>query len=665
MLNKIQKPNDVNKKSFSILKKLLIFLGILLFVTFGYVMFWRLNNTNVNSVQQNDTKNKEIQNEKLKQEFSDFVKLIPNNEKVYIGAFADFGGAEDQVSESKILEFQDIISRGIGWAYFSVNFKDGIRFPKQAVESIDKIYTKTGHKVYPFIRLMPRSTLDEGVVEKTFTLENIINGQFDAQFNEFAKDVKTYKKPVLIDFAVEPNGDWFSWSGKQNGGRVVDKYGELNYPDGPEQYRDAYRHIIDIFRQNDVKNVTWFFHVNAESFPNEDWNKPKYYYPGDDYIDWIGISLYGALTSEDDWLEFDSILARTADDVLAISKNKPIALLEFGVTDYYPNKSKAKWIENAINTILNKKYIDFKAVSYWHENWEEKDGVFASLRLDSSKAVFDTSQEVFQSTNFTDILAFTNNDISNKSYESARFPMWLEYLRYKIEKAKTWFWQLQGKINIYHDVDVYDIDPESVSKKIIDNLHAQNKFVICYVSVGTAEKYRADYKQFNKSVLGNALEDWPDEKWLDIRKFASFKDIMNNRFKFAKNHGCDAIEGDNVDVYNNNSGFNVSEEDAIKYIEFLADLAHSNNMLYGLKNSPELISKVMNSIDFVVAEECQEYNECAEYSKITKQAHKPVFAVEYNINKNKVQSVCSNYKKLGIIGGTACYDLDGCWHACK
>ena len=34
-----------------------------------------------------------------------------------------------------------------------------------------------------------------------------------------------------------------------------------NFPDGPERFRDAYRHIIDLFRKEGVKNITWCFHV--------------------------------------------------------------------------------------------------------------------------------------------------------------------------------------------------------------------------------------------------------------------------------------------------------------------------------------------------------------------------------------------------------------------
>ena len=52
-------------------------------------------------------------------------------------------------------------------------------------------------------------------------------------------------------------------------------------------------HIIDLFRALDVDNITWVFHIDAYNDPNTPWNQMAGYYPGDDYIDWIGVSAYG------------------------------------------------------------------------------------------------------------------------------------------------------------------------------------------------------------------------------------------------------------------------------------------------------------------------------------------------------------------------------------
>src|SRR5436305_6694287 len=57
-------------------------------------------------------------------------------------------------------------------------------------------------------------------------------------FRSWARDAKNFGSAILIEWGTEPNGDWFSWNGKWNGGP-----GE-----GPERYIAAYRHIVDLMR---------------------------------------------------------------------------------------------------------------------------------------------------------------------------------------------------------------------------------------------------------------------------------------------------------------------------------------------------------------------------------------------------------------------------------
>jgi hypothetical protein len=324
----------------------------------------------------------------LSEKDEELVLSVPQNDGIYFGAFPDFGGPEDNVTAQKIGEFNKLAGKKIAWAYFSNNWGiDGIKFPREKVEIIES----TGS--VPFVRMMPRKNFDT-TYDKAFSLQKIIDGKFDEDLYKYANDVREYGNPVLIDFAVEMNGDWFPWSGVVNGGAKKDGYGDMQKADGPERFVDAYRHIMDIFRQENVTNVTWFFHPDIYSYPeNQSWNDPKEYYPGDDYIDWIGVSIYGPLhPGEDYWQNFSEIIKEREDKIMEISNSKPLALLEFGVTDYHPLGDKKSWIVDAFNTILNKNnLLQFKAISWWHENWEEEDNLWATLRIDSSlesRAIF-------------------------------------------------------------------------------------------------------------------------------------------------------------------------------------------------------------------------------------------------------------------------------------
>ena len=334
---------------------------------------------------------------------SDIKLLPPANHQIYLGAFPDFGGSEDEVTTGKIRDFEALTGRGIVWACFSNNWYNGIRYPGEHIHAIHQA------GVIPMVRLMPRSSDRQGEAENTFSLQRIIDGDFDSDLHRWAQDAKLDGIPLLIDFAVEANGDWFGWSGVFNGGANTTGYGDPAYPDGPERYRDAYRHIIDIFNAEGVHHVTWAFHFNLGSFPNENWNQPKYYYPGDAYIDWIGFSLYGAQKVTEEWegLEFSTQLAEHYGQISTVSQNKPVAVFEFGVTDGHPDGNKSVWWHDAFETILDNPYVSFGAVSPWHENWENEDGTFSLLRIDSSPASLAAFNSWAAHPNFTDTPYFS------------------------------------------------------------------------------------------------------------------------------------------------------------------------------------------------------------------------------------------------------------------
>lgn len=255
-------------------------------------------------------------------------KLVPPTKGIYHAAYPDFGGTEDIVTAERVADFEKLVDQKIAWAYFSNNWGKSIKFPNEAIKEI----LKAGRQ--PYIRLMPRSVFEEGGPDPIYTMQRIIDGKFDKELKEWAIEAAKTKIPLLAEFGTEINGNWFSWNGEFNGGGTTKEYGDPKLYDGPERFRDAYRHIIDICRANGANNITWFFHVDALSLPATKWNKIKYYYPGDDYIDWFGISAYGPQEPENKYREFEEIMDDIYPDVLKLSKEeKPIAILEFAMTE--------------------------------------------------------------------------------------------------------------------------------------------------------------------------------------------------------------------------------------------------------------------------------------------------------------------------------------------
>ena len=253
-------------------------------------------------------------------------KLIAPTEGIYHSAFPDFGGTEDTVTAGRINEFIELAEKDLVWAYFSNNWTNGISFPTDAVETI----SSTGK--IPFIRLMPRTSFEEYVADTLYSMQKIIDGDFDDELTQWAKDAANTGIPLLAEFGTEVNGSWFPWNGLYNGAGQTDGYRDNSIADGPERFRDAYRHIIDICRENGATNITWFFHIDADSEPSDEWNDFENYYPGDDYIDWIGVSVYGPVEEGDEYREFSEPLDEVYQRMSELT-DKPIAILEFGVTE--------------------------------------------------------------------------------------------------------------------------------------------------------------------------------------------------------------------------------------------------------------------------------------------------------------------------------------------
>ena len=153
----------------------------------------------------------------------------------------------------------------------------------------------------------------------------------------------------------------------------------------------------------------------------------------------------------------------------------------------------------------------------------------------------------------------------------------------KLDINSSWQWQLKGDVNTSYDAKVYDIDLFDSSKELIELLHTQGKKVICYFSAGSYENWRSDKDKFPSSVLGNTLDGWSDEKWLDIREIEILSPIMIARLELAKEKGCDGVEPDNMDGYTNDSGFLLTSEDQLKYNKFIANEARKRGLSVGLK----------------------------------------------------------------------------------
>lgn len=107
---------------------------------------------------------------------------------------------------------------------------------------------------------------------------------------------------------------------------------------------------------------------------------------------------------------------------------------------------------------------------------------------------------------------------------------------------------------------------------------------------------------------------------------------MATRIQLAKTKGCDGIDPDNIDGYENGSGFKLTTTTAIDYVRYLAGQAHGFGMASGLKNGGAIAANVVGDVDFEVNEQCVLYSECNTLAPFVKAA-KPVLHIEYTEDK--------------------------------
>lgn len=223
----------------------------------------------------------------------------------------------------------------------------------------------------------------------------------------------------------------------------------------------------------------------------------------------------------------------------------------------------------------------------------------------------------------------------------------------------TWQIELSNPVqDASLDVDVFDFDLFDNPASTITTLHSLGKKAICYFSAGTYEDWRSDAADFLPGDLGSAVDGWAGESWLDTNS-ANVRAIMTARIELAASKGCDGVDPDNVDGYDNDNELGLTTEDAVDYLAFLADAAHSRGLAIGLRNAGEIVDDVLPEMEWVVNEQCIQYDECNLFAPFIT-ANKPVFHIEYTSGNTKSMSTESAAQDCAAPAGfsTVVKDID-------
>ena len=202
----------------------------------------------------------------------------------------------------------------------------------------------------------------------------------------------------------------------------------------------------------------------------------------------------------------------------------------------------------------------------------------------------------------------------------------------------SWQWQLDEEVDISIPAQVYDIDLYT-DQTIVDELRARGVKVICYISVGSWENWRPDADSFPSDVLGRDYDGWPGEKWLDIRRIDLLAPLMRARLDLCATRGFDGVEPDNIEIFNQVTGFPLTYSDQLNYAHWLADEAHARGLAIGIKNAPEMVRDSLDFFDFAITEDAYYYDWIDDMLPFV-EAGKPVFAAEYTDMEVDFDAAC-------------------------
>ncbi len=212
----------------------------------------------------------------------------------------------------------------------------------------------------PIITWEPWRAVGDGDYDReSITMADIAAGVHDDYLYWWADEFAASGETVYLRFAHEPNGHWYPWS--PAGGTPA------------ETYVAAWRHVHDLFEAKQAHNVRWVWAVNAP-YPGS--SPIGSLYPGDDYVDLLGLDAYnwGTTQSWSRWREPEELLGSALDEVTRSAPDRRVVITEIASAE--AGGSKSQWIRDMVRYLDSRQEV---SAFVWFDHDKEAD-----WRLDST-----------------------------------------------------------------------------------------------------------------------------------------------------------------------------------------------------------------------------------------------------------------------------------------
>ncbi|MGZ3862290.1 MAG: glycoside hydrolase family 26 protein [Bacteroidia bacterium] len=259
-----------------------------------------------------------------------------------VGNFTEIGNSFNEL-------FKPAAGKKLGVIHFFQPFSTGDKGKQVNYPSPERINKIIDQGYIPMITL-ENHFVNAGSKIKQPNLYTIVEGHMDDFFRNWAGEIKKIKGTVLIRILHEFNGDWYPWCVSNN-----DK--------NPHLFIEAFRHICTVFKNEDVRNARFIWCPNSMSVPQEKWNYIMDAYPGDGYVDLIGMDIYnGAGQKSSVWRSFKKEGIENYFYITQFIPDKPVIVCETAsrereAKELKPAQTKDEWImqmSSALKTDMHK-----------------------------------------------------------------------------------------------------------------------------------------------------------------------------------------------------------------------------------------------------------------------------------------------------------------------
>jgi len=189
----------------------------------------------------------------------------------------------------------------------------------------------------------------------------ILNGEYDEFLQDYAEVIADFGHPVLFRLGNEMNGDWCPYSSYNTSKDTI-------------IFTEFYRYVYGFFERAGANaNSIWVWNPNGGSYPDFKWNDELMYYPGDNYVDIVGLTRYNTGTFYravgEKWQEFHELYDGLYSRYSTIY-GQPLMIPEFASASMGGDKE--QWVRNMFEVI--RKYDGLKVAVWWNSADYDIDG---------------------------------------------------------------------------------------------------------------------------------------------------------------------------------------------------------------------------------------------------------------------------------------------------